>query len=185
MKNRIKIYFIFVFVLFYSTFPSVNKLQAQSGRSLVNAPDASRAGRIFTPQTSVGVGFGRGQTSVQVSDTRFGKSFLDPNATLASSPISNRKMQVGPPSFTDKMRTKILERLPASILPKKSFVAAVRIFMDERGSIKKVMSRGSSGNQKLDDALVKATHEVGSFGELPKNIVREAKMTGIIIAFVF
>lgn len=184
MKNELKL-FIFVYVLFCSTFLSVNELQAQNGRSLVNAPDARQAGHIFTPQTGVGVNFGGGQTSVQASDTRLGKPFLDPNATLVSLPIGNRKMEIGPPNFTDKIRTQILERLPAFALPKESLMAAVRIFMDEKGNVKKVISRGSSGNQQLDDALVKATYEIGFFGELPKDKIKEAKTTGVIIVFVF
>jgi len=181
-----KIHSIFVCGLFYSAFLSMSyELQAQSGGSLVNAPDARPMGHVFNPQTSIGVGFGGGQTSVQASDTSMGKNFLDPKAKLAEVPFGQKRNENVPPSFVDTMKNKIFEKINSSVLPKKPTVALVRVFMDENGTVKNVMSRGSSGNDKLDDALVKATYEVQSFGQLPSSLKKEAKTTGVIVEFKF
>lgn len=87
--------------------------------------------------------------------------------------------------FYEEAEKKILSRVNASDLPRKSTDAAVRVFMDENRKVKNVMSSGYSGNSRLDEALVKAAYEVGLFEEMPKSLVKEAKATGLIMKFQF
>lgn len=102
-----------------------------------------------------------------------------PDIPLVSLSVGKDKRK----EFHEKVKNQILNQINVSDLAEKEAPASIRIFMDKAGNVKNVMSRGSSGNYQLDEALVKAAYEIGSFGEVPKSLIKEAKATGIIVEF--
>lgn len=87
--------------------------------------------------------------------------------------------------FYQKVARKIARFIPRNAIPGKPTSVSVRIFMDNKGNVKKVIPRGTSGSNELDMALVKASYEASPLGELPRSLKKEAKKRGIIIKLNF
>ncbi|OGQ06141.1 MAG: hypothetical protein A3F82_04680 [Deltaproteobacteria bacterium RIFCSPLOWO2_12_FULL_44_12] len=98
------------------------------------------------------------------------------------------KSQKGMPvedEYLEKIWNKIMEQKPHSISTNKPLRVAVRVFMNENGDVKNVMFREPSGNDRFDAELVRTIYKIGSFGKLPKYLVKKARTTGFIFEFKF
>lgn len=83
------------------------------------------------------------------------------------------------------MRDKVLSYLSADMWMGEPVTAVVRVFLEKNGEIRKVLSRGTSGNDRLDNDLINAVYKAGPFGAIPNSMKRDMSGAGVILEFLF
>lgn len=87
--------------------------------------------------------------------------------------------------FKEKAEKLIVERIPLFVLPKENATSAIRVLMNKDGSVIDVYIRRSSGDSRLDSAIIDATYEAGPFGQVPWQLSKEVETRGVIVDLHF